>query len=456
MNYTLKDIDLSYMKSITKDMMLDFKIISLGEKDGTIYFYTDYSKESEKKSYLSLMFKKNIKLIKDDEEKVISLINSCYGNEINFNNKDEFVIHQLSNILSNAIDLEASDIHLEPQSRYVNIRFRIDGTLIMKNKIQHEEYLTIINKIKLDSNMDISDKLRPQDGKMRFKFKEKFYDLRVSSIPTLYGEKLVLRVLYKKPELANINKLNLSFNQLEKIKKLLAYKHGMILINGPTGSGKTTTLYALLNEVNKEDINISTIEDPIEFNLNGITQTNVNEKNNITFSNGLRHILRQDPDIILIGEIRDEETAQIGTRAAITGHKVLSTIHTNSGYEVYSRLKDMGVHEYLLKEALKGVITQRLVRKLCDYCKKKYDVDENFINQLSLNKKSLYYKSCGCEKCNYTGYKGRIMICEIMLKDELEKVNIKNNEMLENCLNMMEKGIVSLEEYILLKEGEGF
>ncbi|MGL5245274.1 MAG: GspE/PulE family protein, partial [Sarcina sp.] len=320
------------------------------------------------------------------------------------------------------------------------------------------EYTAIVNKIKLDANMDISDKLRAQDGKMRFKFKEKFYDLRVSSLPTVNGEKLVLRILYKKPELANIKNLHLLPTQLNKIKKMLAYKHGMILVTGPTGCGKTTTLYALINEENTEGINISTIEDPVEFNLNGITQTNVNEKSNITFSNGLKHILRQDPDIILIGEIRDEETARIGARAAITGHKVFSTIHTNNGYEVYNRLKDMGVPEYLLKEALTGVITQRLVKRLCNYCKKQYKIDDSLARELGISTESKCFKSNGCEKCNDTGYKGRVMVCEVILKEELQnfnKCNIKRSELLESCLEMMSKGIVSLEEYILLKEGEG-
>ncbi len=302
--------------------------------------------------------------------------------------------------------------------------------------------------------MDISDKLKAQDGKISFLAKENLnYDLRVSSLPTVYGEKIVIRILYKREDLLSIDKLNFTFYQREKIRKILSLKNGMVVINGPTGSGKSTTLYALLNSIDKDGINISTIEDPIEFQLDGVTQTNVNEKVNLTFSNGLKYILRQDPDVILIGEIRDEETAKIAVRASITGHKVYSTIHANNGSNIFSRLIDMGVEKYLLDEALKGIIIQRLVRTLCEECKEGvYIHDEKY----EFLKRENIFKAKGCKACNYTGIKGRAIVCKITVNDKRlgDSFRDDENELLESCRNLLLQGKISLEEYILFKESE--
>ncbi|MDO4535328.1 MAG: GspE/PulE family protein [Clostridium perfringens] len=449
MRINLSDIDLSFMKSITKDMAEDMSIISIKSEGDKIYFYTD--KETERKrSYLSLLFDKKIEFIKGDKDKILYLINKCYSIDSSKNIKeDNFYV-----LIEEAIKSRASDIHIEPKSQWTNIRFRIDGILNLRNKIQKNEYEILVNKIKVKGNMDISDKLKAQDGKISFCTKENFnYDLRISSLPTVYGEKIVIRILYKREDLLSIHKLNFTSYQKEKIKRILSMKNGMVIINGPTGSGKSTTLYALLNSMDKDGINISTIEDPVEFQLDGVTQTNVNEKVNLTFSNGLKYILRQDPDVILIGEIRDEETAKIAVRASITGHKVYSTIHANNGSNIFSRLLDIGVEKYLLDEALKGVITQRLVRTLCENCKEKVYIDSN---KYSFLKGETIFKAKGCKVCGYTGVKGRTMVSKITINDKRLGENLKNNEneLLESCRNLLLQGKISLEEYILFKESE--
>ena len=445
----LKDIDLTFMKGITEDMARDMNIISARGEDNKIYFYTD--KETElKRSYLSLLFDKRIEFIKGNRDEITFLIDKCYSIVSSNNIKED----NLYILIEDAIKMGTSDIHIEPKSQWTNIRFRVDGILRLINKIQKSEYETLVNKIKVKGNMDISDKLKAQDGKMSFLSKGSLnYDLRISSLPTVYGEKIVIRILYKREDLLSMEKLNFTTYQREKIKKILSFKNGMVVINGPTGSGKSTTLYALLNSIDKEGINISTIEDPIEFELDGVTQTNVNKKANLTFSTGLKHILRQDPDVILIGEIRDEETAKIAVRASITGHKVYSTIHANNGSNIFSRLLDMGVEKYLLDEALKGIITQRLVRTLCKECKEGFYIDNNKYDFL---RGKTIFRSKGCKECNYTGIKGRTMVSKITIKDKRLREYYKNDEdeLLESCKNLLLQGKISLEEYILFKESE--
>ena len=445
----LKDIDLSFMKGITKEMARDMNIISARGEENKIYFYSD--KETEvQKSYLGLLFDKKIEFIKGDKDEIKFLINKCYSIEGSKNIKeDNFYI-----LIEDAIKMRASDIHIEPKSQWTNIRFRIDGDLRLINKIQKGEYEILVNKIKVKGNMNISDKLKAQDGKISFFSNRNLsYDLRISSLPTIYGEKIVIRILYKREDLLSIEKLNFTDYQKEKIKRILSFKNGMVVINGPTGSGKSTTLYALLNSIDKDGINISTIEDPIEFELDGVTQTNVNEKVNLTFSTGLKYILRQDPDVILIGEIRDEETAKIAVRASITGHKVYSTIHANNSSNIFSRLLDMGVEKYLLDEALKGVITQRLVRTLCEKCKEEVCINDDKYKFL---RGKTIFKAKGCMECNYTGIKGRTMVSKVTISDKKLRKHYKNdeNELLESCKNLLLQGQISLEEYILFKESE--
>lgn len=461
MKTNLNNIDISVMKSIPKEMAIKMKIISLRKHNENLCFYTN-KKNEDKKTYLSLIFNKEIEFIEGgDEEEINKLINICYGDEIYNINNENYTEIQFKNLINNAIENNASDIHLEPQEKWTNIRYRIDGILNLKKQIQKKEYINLNNKIKLEGGMDISDKYNAQDGKITFaNLNNKDLDLRISSIPTIHGEKIVIRILYKNQEFIDIDKLNFNNTQREKINKILKLKHGMVLVNGPTGSGKSTTLYTLINSVNKEEVNISTIEDPVEFYIEGVSQSNVNDKIGLSFSQGLKHILRQDPDIILIGEIRDEETAKMAIRASVTGHKVYSTIHTNNGYEVYGRLIDMGAKEYLIRDVLKGIITQRLVRTLCEYCKKEQALSEDECVIFNLPKDSRVFRNIGCKLCEYSGYRGRTMICEVIFGEELNighKINNKfGEELLESCFNLVRKGSTSLEEYILFKESEGF
>ena len=268
-------------------------------------------------------------------------------------------------MLKQAVNAGASDIHLEPFKYFAILRMRVDGILNEINQIPSNVYKSLCTRIKIMANMDIATKLIPQDGKITENIDGTDYDFRVSSLPTMYGEKLVIRVLYKLERFINLDSLGFSSDKVMILKDILKLSHGMIIVAGPTGSGKSTTLYALLNEVNSKSKNIITIEDPIEYNMPRINQVNVNNKAGLTFSTGLRSILRQDPDVIMLGEIRDEETAQIAVRASITGHLVLSTLHTNDATTSISRLIDMGIPSYLVADSLVVVLAQRLVRKLC-------------------------------------------------------------------------------------------
>lgn len=354
-------------------------------------------------------------------------------------------------ILLEAIKEKASDIHMEPHKDKIIIRFRVDGFLRIVFIFKVEEYLQIVSKIKLNSDLDITEKRRPQDGKMTIKDQDKTYDLRVSIIPVSCGEKIVIRVLYRDVFNYSLNKLNLTKTQINNIRYIMKSNNGLVFVNGPTGSGKSTTLYTMIQELNNEEINISTLEDPVEVIIDGISQMSINTKINIGFAQGLRSILRQDPDLIMLGEIRDEETAEMTVRAALTGHKVYSTIHTKDAREVFIRLEDMGVESYLIRDSIVGIISQRLIRVLCDECKKKD------INILVLNKKVESYKKCGCSKCNYSGYRGRALVAAVHIIDNNTKEAIRrihedrdiltNNEMIDNLNDLLINGKISFDDY---------
>ena len=464
MKYTIKDIDMKLMENISKNTALEMNLIALKESSGKIFFYTS-KEESKKREYLSLLFReKEINFVIGNKDEIEILIEDCYGGK-SFS-KDKFIEEELISLISLGIEKNTSDIHIEPLEEYANIRFRIDGTLVLVKRIKKNLYENLVNKIKLKADMDISDKLRCQDGKVSFKNYGYDCDLRISSIPSTFGEKLVVRILYKKNEFMNIDNLSLMEDQKNKINKLLKLKHGMVVINGPTGSGKSTTLYALLNSIDKEGINISTIEDPVEFTIEGITQTNVNEKVGLTFATGLRSILRQDPDTIMVGEIRDTETAQIAIRSAITGHLVLSTLHTNNAPSSILRLEDMGVQRYLIANAIKGVIAQRLVRKICPKCKLQYDATpyEKEILNIDKNEELILHKGKGCAYCNNTGYVGRMGIYEIMevtkehrdailenkSADILKEISIKHGmrTLGQSCRSLVLEGNTTVEEML--------
>ncbi|MDE6606406.1 MAG: GspE/PulE family protein, partial [Lachnospiraceae bacterium] len=306
--------------------------------------------------------------------------------------------------------------HIEPMERQVRIRYRIDGALYEKATYSQKLMAAISARIKIIGGMDISEKRKPQDGRITQIVDRQEFDIRVSVLPTVYGEKIVMRLTSKNALTREKSQLGFKPAELKQFDHILKNPHGILLVTGPTGSGKSTTLYTALSELNTEDVNIITVEDPVEANIDGINQVHVNPKANLTFASALRSILRQDPDIIMIGEIRDNETASIAVQASITGHMVVSTLHTNSAAGTVTRLEDMGIEPYLLADSVVGIIAQRLVRRLCPSCKREKTADEEERELLGLapNEEVKIYEPCGCDKCDGTGYKGRIGVYEIL------------------------------------------
>ena len=343
-------------------------------------------------------------------------INEVLEEELSEDIKNAPAVKLVDSIIQNAVRSKASDIHIEPFENRVCVRYRIDGALQKQFDSPKEPLAGLITRIKIMGNMDIAEKRIPQDGRIFTRVDDENVDLRVSVLPTVNGEKIVIRILDKSAFNVDKSVLGIADDDLDKINKIINKPHGIVLVTGPTGSGKSTTLYSLLRDLNKEDKNIITVEDPVEFSMDGINQVNVNAKAGLTFASGLRSILRQDPDIVMLGEIRDTETAEIAVRAAITGHLVLSTIHTNDAPSSIVRLKDMGVAPYLVSSALVGIIAQRLIRKLCIHCKEEYiasDYEKEILGVPKYQDLTLYRK-VGCNRCSNTGYKGRVGIYEVM------------------------------------------
>ncbi|MCB0311958.1 MAG: type II/IV secretion system protein [Calditrichaeota bacterium] len=334
---------------------------------------------------------------------------------------DHTVIHLVNRFISEAIRLKASDIHVESYENLFRIRFRIDGKLVESEKPPVAKRQAIISRLKIMADMDIAEKRRPQDGRIRMKNSHQTIDIRVSTLPTDFGEKIVLRILDKSALQLSLDALSMGEDILARFKQVLQLPFGMVLVTGPTGSGKTTTLYAALEFLNREDVNIITIEDPVEYNLTGINQTMVKADIGLTFSSILRTVLRQDPNIIMLGEIRDGETAEIAVRSALTGHLVLSTLHTNDALSTVVRLIDMGIEPFLVANSLKLVMAQRLVRKICPHCKtvdndsrrqfERYDLPDRVL-------KSPLYRGAGCSHCYHTGFSGRQALIEAVVIDD--------------------------------------
>lgn len=326
------------------------------------------------------------------------------------------VVRLVHNILESAVRKKASDIHIEYDGDYMRIRFRIDGILVEHMKTSTKAYKAVISRIKIMANLNISEKRLPQDGRIYLVVDNKPVDFRVSTMPTSKDEKVVMRVLDKSSFMVSKEKLGFSEESIKIYDNLLSKPYGLILVVGPTGSGKTTTLYSMLNQLNDIEKNILTIEDPVEYELQGINQSQINYKAGLDFASALRAFLRQDPDIIMVGEIRDHDTAEIAIRASLTGHLVLSTLHANTAVGAISRLVDMGMDSFLITSSLVGVVAQRLVRKICPHCKVPYEASVGDKKALSydINKPLTLYKGEGCDKCNKTGYKGRLGIYEMI------------------------------------------
>lgn len=378
--------------------------------------------------------------------------------------KSSPIVVLVNSIIEQAVRQRASDIHVEALERKIRIRYRIDGVLKEVMNFNVNMISALITRIKIISNMDISEKRKPQDGRISKVVDRQEFDIRVSALPTVFGEKIVMRLTPKQGVARDKKDLGFTSEEVKAFDKMLANTHGIILVTGPTGSGKSTTLCSALTELNKEEVNIVTVEDPVEANLDGINQVNVNVKAGLTFASALRSILRQDPDIIMIGEIRDSETAQIAVKASITGHLVVSTLHTNNAATSITRLVDMGVESYLIADSVVGVIAQRLVRRLCNHCKITYDssVEEKKLLKYDVESDLKLYKSCGCSHCDNTGYYGRIGVYEILnITPELKEIITanKSSDTIEKCAldqgmktlylsaaKKVEEGITSIDE----------
>ncbi len=357
------------------------------------------------------------------------------GNDLLDNQDDAPIIRLINALFTQAIKQQASDIHIETYENRVLVRNRIDGVLHEVLEIQRGIAPLVISRVKVMAKLDIAEKRMPQDGRIRLRIGGHNIDVRVSTLPSNHGERIVLRILDQQAAQLDLNLLGMPQHTLRIIREMIAQPHGILLVTGPTGSGKTTSLYAMLTELNEVSRNILTIEDPIEYDLPGIGQTQVNTKVQMTFAKGLRAILRQDPDVVMIGEIRDLETADIAVQASLTGHLVLSTLHTNSALGALTRLHDMGVESFLLSSSIVGLIAQRLVRKLCPHCKTPHHLrtDELELMKLPPNTDiSGVFEPQGCEQCNHLGYRGRTGIYELIIIDETLRGMIHRQENIQN------------------------
>lgn len=378
---------------------------------------------------------------------------------------DAPVIRMVNSILIQAVQARCSDIHIEPQHNEVRIRFRLDGGLYQVLNIPLSSLPAIVSRIKIMAGMDIAEKRIPQDGRFRMEVEGREVDFRTSTLPTSCGEKMVLRILDRAVALTRIEQLGLTPANRENLLALANKAYGMFLVTGPTGSGKTTTLYSVLGNINSIEKNIITLEDPVEYSLAGINQVQINPKAGLTFASGLRSILRQDPDIIMVGEIRDRETAQLGVQAALTGHLVFSTLHTNSAAGTLARLKDIGIEDFLLASSLIGIVSQRLVRQLCGNCRQEYELDEDTAIKLGIAEEAgkTFYRPTGCNMCRQLGYQGRVAIQEILVMGPEVRALINRGESSEDIIERTavqagmstikadgvgkaQKGITSLEE----------
>ena len=367
------------------------------------------------------------------------------------------IIKFVNALFYQAVKKRASDIHIEVQEKRGQVRFRVDGIMSKNVDLEKKVINLIVSRIKVISNLDISEKRIPQDGRTQIKIAGDTLDIRVSVLPTFYGERVVMRLLMQSDQIPTIDELGFDDGMISEVKKLLRLSHGIILVTGPTGSGKSTSLHSFLQEVESPDKNLLTVEDPVEYKSDNISQIQVNEKVGLTFAAALRSILRQDPDIIMIGEIRDEETANIATRAALTGHLVFSTLHTNSAAATISRLSDMGIEPFLISSSLLGILAQRLVRKLCEHCKEEDSVAEEFAEDYNLDKENTIYRSKGCAKCNYMGYSGRQSIGELMIMDDTIKELLKTTTDEHSVSVLLEQnGLVTISQQLrsMLLKGE--
>lgn len=378
------------------------------------------------------------------------------------------VVKLVNHILFQAVKREASDIHIEPYEKEVRVRYRVDGVMFAALNPPKRIQSALTSRIKIMANLNIAEKRKPQDGRIEIKVAGKEFDIRVSVLPVIYGESIVLRLLDKSRTFVKLESLGFSERDFKVLEHSITQPNGIVLVSGPTGSGKTTTLYSILSRINSSEVNVMTVEDPVEYQISGMNQVQVSDKVGLTFAVALRSILRQDPDIVMIGEARDTETIQIAIQASLTGHLVFSTIHTNNAPATITRLIDMGIEPFLIASSVTAILAQRLVRKLCDACKQAYQPSEDLLKSVGINleqaKNITFYKAVGCAKCMNSGYAGRIPIFEIMVMTpgvaqlvvaradalQIRKQALKDGmtELLTDGIAKIEKGLTTIEEVL--------
>jgi type IV pilus assembly protein PilB len=460
------EIATSLKQLITANQAFTYRIVPTEQREDVTIFKTDSEAIDALEKELNVILGFKATLEKETSENLQSYLSYNYRRQTQVSkevSKSKF----LEQLLETAKEFNSSDIHIEPYEKKGRVRFRLDGKLKEQYEIPLEEYPQLVNKIKIEAGLDISQKRLSQDGRITVKGLLEDFDIRVSTMPTLHGEKVVLRILKRDADGVQLSELGFTERELQLYMEGVKMPNGIVLISGPTGSGKTTTLYGTLKLLNKEETNILTIEDPIEYTLDGINQVQLKEDIGLDFPKAMRTFLRQDPDIIMVGEIRDEKTANMAIKSALTGHLVLSTIHTNSAWGTISRLIDMGVPSYLLASTLNTSVAQRLVRKLCPTCKKESVPSKKLFPERFSEYKSIttHFEAVGCNDCYYTGYKGRKAIYEIIpITPELQ-LAIKQNDLeiddylasqnlmslKANAINMIQEGVTSIDEvYALL------
>ncbi|WP_010518701.1 GspE/PulE family protein [Croceivirga radicis] len=453
----------SILQILSSEQAYHYRIVPFEEKDDVLFIKTDHSQIASLQNELEIVFERRIKLTQVSKEELNTLLATNYRKAKNNSTNLDFSTDFLDKIILNAKNIGSSDIHFEPYNKRCRVRLRVDGKLLEQFNIPVEDYPSIVNKIKIKANLDIAEKRLPQDGRISIKRNAEDLDLRVSTLPTLHGEKIVLRILNKNTDGINLESLGLLPNEFAIYTESMKKPNGIILISGPTGSGKTTTLYATLKKLNKEETNILTIEDPIEYTLEGVNQVHLKESIGLDFETTLKTFLRQDPNVIMVGEIRDAKTAYMAIRASLTGRLVLSTIHTNSAWGTITRLIDMGIPPFLIASTLNLSVAQRLVRCLCTNCKKKSGMDLNLFpaSMKSEVKFKDHFIPVGCPKCHFTGYSGRKAIYELLPVNHEVKNLIKLNEdaniiryfqenniatLKTNAINLIQSGETSIDE----------
>ena len=458
--------------------IINDKILVAMSEPLNIFDIEDIEMESGKKAEVVLSFKGQIataiekhmgrrsaeKAVEDfNRENLINEDFDAINEEVDFTVSNSPVVRLINSLIKQALKMGASDIHIEPLENRIRVRVRVDGDLQEILTPSKHTQSAIVTRVKIMAGMNIAEKRIPQDGRIEMKIDDSLVDLRISVLPTVYGEKIVMRLLDRGNFLKSKEELGFTPENMEMFDAIMDSPNGVILVTGPTGSGKTTTLYAALNELNKINKNIITVEDPVEYKIEGINQVQVNTKAGLLFATGLRSILRQDPYIIMVGEIRDEETAEIEVRAAITGHLVISTLHTNDAPSTVMRLQDMGIKPFLLAASLRGIVAQRLVKRICTNCKTEYEASDIEKNLLGVNGNVTLHRGRGCPKCYYTGYSGRIAIHEILKMDKDVREAVQNGRnadelaagaqkagmktLRDNCLGLVLSGITTTDEF---------